>query len=319
MATDTHQRIDLEGAGEFFASLLPSHSRWNKLPYDFIFRGQSNASWTLLPSVFRGQQGSIDDGSSNLKGSNDEQRRFEFRLIQDFWRAVDEQGLPCPEDSMESRRRWFSPFTPEHFPKNVAESSIFGSRPVAKWPPTELWGLISLAQHHGVATRFLDWTRNSLVAAYFAAKENLVCLYEGGETPDRLGVWVCVKALLESDGLDLAPEVALVTVPMSGNPNLNAQRGVFTLKIDKNVDPEGPVDSRPFDQIVGQIKPIGLMKLWLEHWPHYLFHFTMPATESPRLMGLLDSVGVNASSLFPGYAGAAEAVRERKMTKKLTE
>ena len=33
------------------------------------------------------------------------------------------------------------------------------------------WDLITLAQHYGVATRFLDWTSNSLVALWFALNE----------------------------------------------------------------------------------------------------------------------------------------------------
>jgi hypothetical protein len=52
--------------------------------------------------------------------------------------------------------------------KDILRSFKRQALPHIDWIPQNDWEWLALAQHHGLPTRLLDWTRNPFVATYFA-------------------------------------------------------------------------------------------------------------------------------------------------------
>ena len=44
-----------------------------------------------------------------------------------------------------------------------------------------------------------------------------------------------------------------------------------------------------------------------------VYHFTLPASKAARLLWLIAKEGITAATLFPGYGGAARAVKEKRL------
>jgi len=277
------QRIDFDRAERFLDALSP-HGRFRGGSREgvYAFRGQRDASWSLMPSVLR----------TLVPGSVRDQVGEELEYLARFASVADRHGLAIPEDSQRLRRLLVPQIT-------TGDGDW--------WPPADLWSVMALAQHHGIPTRLLDWSWDPYVAAYFAAEGVMRALDESGGKrlgPGRLGVWALVLSVvrgrvLSRQGHDI--ELEVVQAPAFGNPNLHAQKGFFTLERERVPAAGRSTERRSYVPLNVRLRGTRALKM-----------LTLPHAQAPHLLRFLGHAGVSAASVFPGFDGVVRALRERR-------
>lgn len=147
--------------------------------------------------------------------------------------------------------------------------------------PSNEWEWLSVAQHHGLPTRLLDWTHNILVALYFVVEAN----------PSEDGSLFALRSTTKAservrDGSPFSIDKPVKFYPNIVTPRIRAQEGVFVVCTEL----EACLDET-------------LRKEWK------LETLRIPASSKQRLRYELFRLGVHASALFPDVDGLAERLK----------
>jgi hypothetical protein len=166
--------------------------------------------------------------------------------------------------------------------------------------------LEALAQHLGIPTNLLDWTFQAKKAAYFAA----AAAAKKGWSSGRMDVWALKYWAFRGPmvrGLP-DPRFKIVTAPRATNPNLHAQAGVFTtLESPEVITVDDYIRRVVGEETASEESPSGFNLSKDSPWMRRL---SVPQSCARQLLCFLGYEGISASSMFPGYGGVVESLRE---------
>ncbi len=319
---------------------------------EWIFRGQNNANWCLIPSIFRDnhvfsvaeqqlenywKQYPNDAISEELR-KKDPAYSFllarvcaavEHDRVNAFVIQLDNADIGIPYHSNFHHPDYSPEFNFDFLHVDIASRVAQRSNFRKDWLKREVRELVTnypnlpqshdlprsefanasyeyleqryfdisfaLAQHSGLPTGLLDWTRNPLVAAFYAA------YIRESEDPgyQRITVWALESSLIERNILG----TRLIEHPKSYVTNIHAQSAVFTRDAHdwRNyvIDNQAP----HFERYIGMLVDRG-------NENHRVWRITLPFEQRHELLRLLRRSNISLSTLEPTHYHVAEEVSQ---------
>ena len=315
---------------------LEGQKRW-------IFRGHWRGHWGLLPGAFRPPdknknewyerfmlkpQKEIDKFPPDSRPQpislknvtfiedEDEEGKVKFQILKEcflldwFIDTANSLGIECNYNSY--FYEYYNRINPQNGEPN--DGDFF------EWPHRKLWPLIASAQHHGLPTRFLDFTYNRFYAMFFSAsypffdeyvKENpksiknkRLCVW----AIDKINITKMINTKSEADEIlsnkplqenrDIKKFLQEISVTNNQSSNLFAQEGVLLLDTEAN---------HKFNHKKNQWQGLETMGD-----PDSFIKFTLPQSQYNKLLRRLWENDITPARIMPNLDRVTETLEYKQ-------
>ncbi len=150
----------------------------------------------------------------------------------------------------------------------------------------DVWGLMTLGQHYGLATRLLDWTRNPLIAMWFACSE--------GNAADKPHVYI----LLPHWDIDILDREKVT------NPQEHKGLSILRTRLEDSrvIAQDGWFTVHSPSRKYGKFVPLGS----LDHHAEGMVKIVIEPSSKNDILKNLDTLGVSYQTVFPDLEGVCK-------------
>lgn len=319
------KEVWVEDNDSFFIDFSPI-GKYSFLFERYIFRGERTEKFNkLLSTSLREDEWSINNlyGYAQLSGMNilHPQHKFEsfyqsaeLNILMNFYKAANDKGLDLPDVS----------FFRKHSLEMFLSVDILKYEIGDIWLPNDFLELAALAQHYGLPTRLIDWSKDIYTSLYFASSGAL----HSQDDSQYFILYALDYFTIEylKNTVDRIP-LRLVVPEQSKNPNLNYQKGVlsaweyrtvYMTDLMRTIDnPQGLkmplVSYKSLDVLIQEYvdeKNISWGGVGVEEQEPLIYKFYIPINMATRIYDYLLKIGYGADRLFTGFEGISTMLKD---------